>query len=446
MNSATSPAQLGTMDIKKLLVRYAVPSIIAMTAASLYNMVDSMFIGHGVGAEGLTGLSLTLPLMNISSAFGSLVGVGGATLMSVKLGQHDTEQAKRILGNVVLLNLIIGAFLTIVALTFLDNILYNFGASEHTIVYARQYMQVIIGGNIITASFLGLVEMLRATGHPTKAMLSMLIAVILNSILDYFFIFHFNMGIRGAAIATIIAQMVSLTFVVSHFFKKSSFIHFEKGMFGLDSHLVKGIIAIGLSPFLMNVCSSGVVALINLSLKEHGGDIAIGAYGIVNRFFLFFIMINMGFNQGMQPIAGYNFGAGNYDRLKKVLKYTIFCAVTCSTIGFLLGQIFPGAITRMFTTNVELTDIAERGLHLVLLLFPLVGFQMVSANFFQSIGMAKKAIFLALSRQLLFLIPFLLVMPRFLGTDGVWLSIPFADCVSVIVTAYMLKRELKRFN
>lgn len=446
MNSATSPAQLGTMDIKKLLVRYAVPSIIAMTAASLYNMVDSMFIGHGVGAEGLTGLSLTLPLMNISSAFGSLVGVGGATLMSVKLGQHDTEQAKRILGNVVLLNLIIGAFLTIVALTFLDNILYNFGASEHTIGYARQYMQVIIGGNIITASFLGLVEMLRATGHPTKAMLSMLIAVILNSILDYFFIFHFNMGIRGAAIATIIAQMVSLTFVVSHFFKKSSFIHFEKGMFGLDSHLVKGIIAIGLSPFLMNVCSSGVVALINLSLKEHGGDIAIGAYGIVNRFFLFFIMINMGFNQGMQPIAGYNFGAGNYDRLKKVLKYTIFCAVTCSTIGFLLGQIFPGAITRMFTTNVELTDIAERGLHLVLLLFPLVGFQMVSANFFQSIGMAKKAIFLALSRQLLFLIPFLLVMPRFLGTDGVWLSIPFADCVSVIVTAYMLKRELKRFN
>ncbi len=446
MNSATSPAQLGTMDIKKLLVRYAIPSIIAMTAASLYNMVDSMFIGHGVGAEGLTGLSLTLPLMNISSAFGSLVGVGGATLMSVKLGQHDTEQAKRILGNVVLLNLIIGAFLTIVALTFLDNILYNFGASEHTIGYARQYMQVIIGGNIITASFLGLVEMLRATGHPTKAMLSMLIAVILNSILDYFFIFHFNMGIRGAAIATIIAQMVSLTFVVSHFFKKSSFIHFEKGMFGLDSHLVKGIIAIGLSPFLMNVCSSGVVALINLSLKEHGGDIAIGAYGIVNRFFLFFIMINMGFNQGMQPIAGYNFGAGNYDRLKKVLKYTIFCAVTCSTIGFLLGQIFPGAITRMFTTNVELTDIAERGLHLVLLLFPLVGFQMVSANFFQSIGMAKKAIFLALSRQLLFLIPFLLVMPRFLGTDGVWLSIPFADCVSVIVTAYMLKRELKRFN
>ncbi len=206
------------------------------------------------------------------------------------------------------------------------------------------------------------------------------------------------------------------------------------------------MLAIGLSPFLMNLCSSGVVALINLSLKEHGGDAAIGAYGIVNRYVLLFVMINIGFNQGMQPIAGYNFGAGKYDRLKKVLKYTIICAMSTSTIGFLLGEFCPGAITRMFTTNTELTDIAERGLHLVLILFPFVGFQMVSANFFQSIGMAKKAILLALSRQLLFLIPFLIIMPRIMGIDGVWLSIPMADCIAIILTSVMLWRELKKFR
>ncbi len=446
MNTDPTPSALGTLDIKKLLIKYALPSIIAMTAASLYNMVDSMFIGHGVGADGLTGLSLTLPLMNITSAFGSLVGIGGATLMSVKLGQNDYGKARMILGNVVLMNLLVGALLTTLSLTFLDKILHMFGASDDTIIYARDYMRIILGGNIITASFLGLIDMSRSTGHPTKAMIAILIAVSLNSILDYIFIFHLSMGIKGAALATVAAQVVSLIFVASQFFRKDSFIRFERDIFRLDGRIVKDMLAIGLSPFLMNLCSSGVVALINLSLKEHGGDIAIGAYGIVNRFFLLFVMVNMGFNQGMQPIAGYNYGAGKYDRLKRVFKYTVLCAVATSTVGFILGQLCPGVITRMFTTNRELTDMAERGLHLVLILFPLVGYQMVSANFFQSIGMAKKAIFLSLSRQLLFLIPFLLIMPRMLGTDGVWLSIPMADLVSITVTTIMLRREMKKLR
>lgn len=446
MNITDSSSRLGTLDIKKLLIQYAVPSIIAMTAASLYNMVDSMFIGHGIGAEGLTGLSLTLPLMNISSAFGSLVGIGGATLMSVKLGQNDLDKARMILGNVVLMNIITGLFLSVVSLLFLDQILYLFGASADTIDYARDYMRIILGGNVITASFLGLIEMSRSTGHPTRAMIAILIAVALNSLLDYLFIFLLDMGIKGAAMATVAAQMASLCFVGSYFFSKKSFIRFERSIFRLNGAIVGGMLAIGLSPFLMNLCSSGVVALINLSLKEHGGDAAIGAYGIVNRYVLLFVMINIGLNQGMQPIAGYNFGAGKYDRLKKVLKYTIICAMSTSTIGFLLGEFCPGAITRMFTTNTELTDIAERGLHLVLILFPFVGFQMVSANFFQSIGMAKKAILLALSRQLLFLIPFLIIMPRIMGIDGVWLSIPMADCIAIILTSVMLWRELKKFR
>ena len=446
MSDTATPSALGTLDIKKLLIRYALPSIVAMTAASLYNMVDSMFIGHGVGAGGLTGLSLTLPLMNITSAFGSLVGIGGATLMSVKLGQNDYGKARLILGNVVIMNLIVGALLTTLALLFLDRILYLFGASEETISYARDYMRIILGGNIITASFLGLIEMSRSTGHPTKAMIAILIAVSLNSLLDYIFIFHCSMGIKGAAFATVAAQAVSLVFVAWQFFRKKSYIRFERDIFRIEGRIVKDMLAIGLSPFLMNICASGIVALINLSLKEHGGDIAIGAYGIVNRYFLLFVMINMGFNQGMQPIAGYNYGAGKYDRLRRVFKYTVLCAVTTSTVGFLLGQLCPGVITRMFTTNRELTDMAERGLHLVLILFPFVGYQMVSTNFFQSIGMAKKSIFLALSRQLLFLVPFLIVMPRLLGTDGVWLSIPMADFVAIIVTTVMLRRELKKMR
>ena len=264
MNTDTTPSALGTLDIKKLLIKYALPSIIAMTAASLYNMVDSMFIGHGVGADGLTGLSLTLPLMNITSAFGSLVGIGGATLMSVKLGQNDYGKARMILGNVVLMNLLVGALLTTLSLTFLDKILYMFGASDDTIIYARDYMRIILGGNIITASFLGLIDMSRSTGHPTKAMIAILIAVSLNSILDYIFIFHLSMGIKGAALATVAAQVVSLIFVASQFFRKDSFIRFERDIFRLDGRIVKDMLAIGLSPFLMNLCSSGVVALINL--------------------------------------------------------------------------------------------------------------------------------------------------------------------------------------
>lgn len=441
-----TPLVLGTEKIGKLLMQYAIPAIIAMTASSLYNMVDSIFIGHGVGPLAIAGLAITFPLMNLAAAFGSLVGVGASTLVAIKLGQKDKESATHILGNVVMLNGIIGLVFMTLALMFLDPILLFFGASADTLSYAREYMQVILGGNLVTHIYMGLNEVLRASGYPRKAMTATLMAVIVNCVLDALFIFGFGWGIRGAALATIAAQVIALGWVLYHFLDKRSFLHFERGIFGLKRHLVGGMLAIGLSPFLMNLCACFVVILINRSLKMHGGDLAIGAYGIVNRVVFLFLMIVMGFNQGMQPIAGYNFGARQFDRLVQVLKYTIFCGVTVTTIGFLVGQLFPRSIVYLFATDAELVRVAVEGLRIVLMFFPVVGFQMVTSSFFQSIGMAKKAIFLSLTRQLLFLIPSLLVLPHYFGTRGVWMSMPVADAIATVVAAFMLSWQLKQLK
>ena len=441
-----TPLVLGTEKIGKLLMQYAIPAIIAMTASSLYNMVDSIFIGHGVGPLAIAGLAITFPLMNLAAAFGSLVGVGASTLVAIKLGQKDKESATHILGNVVMLNGIIGLVFMTLALMFLDPILLFFGASADTLPYAREYMQVILGGNLVTHIYMGLNEVLRASGYPRKAMTATLMAVIVNCVLDALFIFGFGWGIRGAALATIAAQVIALGWVLYHFLDKRSFLHFERGIFGLKRHLVGGMLAIGLSPFLMNLCACFVVILINRSLKMHGGDLAIGAYGIVNRVVFLFLMIVMGFNQGMQPIAGYNFGARQFDRLVQVLKYTIFCGVTVTTIGFLVGQLFPRSIVYLFATDAELVRVAVEGLRIVLMFFPVVGFQMVTSSFFQSIGMAKKAIFLSLTRQLLFLIPTLLVLPHYFGTRGVWMSMPVADAIATVVAAFMLSWQLKQLK
>lgn len=437
---------LGTEKIGKLLMQYAIPAIIAMTASSLYNMVDSIFIGHGVGALAIAGLAITFPLMNLAAAFGSLVGVGASTLVAIKLGQKDKDSAVHVLGNVVLLNGIIGLVFMTLALIFLDPVLLFFGASADTLPYAREYMQVILAGNLITHIYMGLNEVLRASGYPQKAMSATLMTVIVNCLLDALFIFVFNWGIRGAALATVVAQVIALSWEIYHFASPKSFLHFERRAFSLQRCIVGGMLAIGLSPFLMNLCACFVVILINKSLKTYGGDLAIGAYGIVNRIVFLFVMIVMGFNQGMQPIAGYNFGARQFDRLITVLKYTIFCGVTVMTVGFLAGQLFPRSIIYLFTTDPELIRISVEGLRIVVILFPVVGFQMVTSSFFQSIGMAKKAIFLSLTRQLLFLLPSLLVFPRFFGTVGVWMSIPVADTIATIVAALMLSWQLKQLK
>ena len=437
---------LGTERIGKLLTQYAIPAIIAMTASSPYNMADSIFIGHGVGPLAISGLALTFPLMNLAAAFGSLVGVGASTLVSVKLGQKDYEGANQVLGNVLVLNVLLGVAFTFVFLLLLNPILYFFGASENTIGYARDYMQIILYGNVITHMYLGLNAVLRSSGFPKQAMYATLASVVINCILNPIFIFGFEWGIKGSAWATVISQVISLTGQMIHFSSPKQLLHFKKGIYKLRKEVVKGILYIGMSPFLMNLCSCLIVILINRGLKEHGGDMAIGAYGIVNRIIFLFVMIIMGFNQGMQPIAGYNFGARLYPRVTEVTKLTMKWAIGVATTGFLLCQLFPTLIVNMFTTDDELVKAAVFGLHIVFAVFPIVGFQMVATNFFLSIGMSKKAIFLSLTRQMLFLIPCLIVLPRFFGTLGVWISMPVADTIATVVTAIVLVNQFKKFK
>mgnify|MGYP000401783116 FL=1 len=445
--------ELGTERIRKLLVQYAVPAIIAMTASSLYNMVDSIFIGHGVGALAISGLALTFPLMNLAAAFGSLVGVGAATLVSMRLGQRDYETAQRILGNVVVLNLIIGISFGLLTLVFLDPILYFFGASDATIGYAREYMSVILWGNVVTHMYLGLNAVLRAAGHPRKAMYATILTVTINAILDPLFIFGFGWGIRGAAIATVLAQILALVWQFRIFSDRNELLHFRRGIYRLKGKIVRNVLAIGMSPFLMNLAACFIVILINKGLKEYGGDLNIGAYGIVNRLGFFFVMIVMGINQGMQPIAGYNYGARQFDRVDRVLKLTIIGATCVTTLGFLIGELAPRLAVSVFTDDPELVRLSAEGMRIVFFCFPIIGFQMVATNFFMSIGMAGKAIFLSLSRQLLFLMPGLIFLPhifdvhtRWDGSWGVWCAMPLSDLMASAVAFFMLVYQLRKFR
>ena len=445
--------ELGTERIRKLLVQYAVPAIIAMTASSLYNMVDSIFIGHGVGALAISGLALTFPLMNLAAAFGSLVGVGAATLVSMRLGQRDYETAQRILGNVVVLNLIIGISFGLLTLVFLDPILYFFGASDATIGYAREYMSVILWGNVVTHMYLGLNAVLRAAGHPRKAMYATILTVTINAILDPLFIFGFGWGIRGAAIATVLAQILALVWQFRIFSDRNELLHFRRGIYRLKGKIVRNVLAIGMSPFLMNLAACFIVILINKGLKEYGGDLNIGAYGIVNRLGFFFVMIVMGINQGMQPIAGYNYGARQFDRVDRVLKLTIIGATCVTTLGFLIGELAPRLAVSVFTDDPELVRLSAEGMRIVFFCFPIIGFQMVATNFFMSVGMAGKAIFLSLSRQLLFLMPGLIFLPRIFdeltpwdGSWGVWCSMPLSDFLASLVAGVMLFCQFRKFK
>lgn len=446
MSKQYIPTELGTEKISKLLRQYAVPAIIAMTASSLYNMIDSIFIGHGVGPMAISGFAITFPFMNIAAAFGSLVGVGAGTLISVRLGQKDYATAQRVLGNVFILNMIIGILFTIISLIFLDPILYFFGASENTIFYAREYMVIILLGNVVTHLYLGLNSVLRSSGHPQKAMMLTIATVVINTILDAVFIFGFGWGIRGAAIATVLGQLIALMWQFKIFSNKNELIYFHKGIFKLDFRIVKDMLSIGLAPFLMNVASCAIVILINNGLKTYSGDLAIGAYGIVNRVTFMFVMIVMGLNQGMQPIAGYNYGAGLVSRVQEVLKLTVLFATIITTTAFIIAEFLPGFAARAFTSDEELIALSVYGLRITSIFFPLIGAQIVIANFFQSIGMAGKAIFLSLIRQVIVLIPCLIILPKFFGVTGVWVSLPISDFVSCVLSTIMIIQQIKIFK
>ncbi len=446
MKNDITPLALGTEPIGKLLAQYALPAIIAMTAASLYNITDSIFIGHGVGPLALSGLAITFPLMNLSAAFATLVGVGAATLLSIRLGQKDYDTANSILGNVITLSIITGLAYSVIVLIFLDPILYFFGASEETLPYARSFMQIILCGNAVTYLYFALNAILRSSGAPRKAMFAMIFTVLVNIVLNPLFVFKFGWGIRGSAIATVISQTLVLAWQIHYFSDKNNFIHLKNGIYKLKKKIVKDTLSIGLSPFLMNAAACVIVILINQGLIHYGGDLAVGAYGIVNRVAFLFVMIVMGLNQGMQPIAGYNYGAGMNDRVIKTLRLVIIWATVIMSLGFTIVQLFPHAVASVFTTDEALTNFAVDGLRRIFMFYPLVGFQMVTSTFFQSIEKTKQAILMSLTRQVIFLIPLLIILPKYWGINGIWLSMPIADFISVILAVVLLTRQLQQFK
>lgn len=440
------PLELGKQKISRLLKQYALPAIIAQIAASLYNMVDSIFIGQGVGPLAISGLAVTFPLMNLSTAFGTLVGAGAATMLSVLLGQKNYAAANKVLGNVISLNVIIGFAFMFIALIFINPILYFFGASGNTLPYAKEYMKVIMYGNIITHLYFGLNAAMRSTGNPRKAMALTIFTVIFNAVLDPLFIFVFDMGIAGAAWATVIAQSAALIVVLSHFNDRKKEVHFEKGIFRLDMRVAKDSLAIGFGPFLMNSAACLVSLFINQQLRKYSGDLGIGAYGICNRINFMFIMICMGLNQGMQPIAGYNYGARKYSRVKEVYWKTVWLAVAVTVLGFLVTELFPRTVTGIFTKDAQLLDLSSSGIRIMNIMLPIVGFQIVSSNLFQSLGMVRKSIILSLSRQLLFLLPCLYFLPMAFGDKGIWMSYPVADALASILTIILLGRLLNKLG
>ena len=433
-------------------MRYALPAIIAQVAASLYNIIDSIFIGQGVGPLAISGLALTMPMMNLTAAFGAMIGAGSAALTSIRLGQGNKAAAERILGNVVLLNVLLGVVLMAFGLCYLDELLYFFGASDQTLPYAREYMEIILYGNVITHLYHGLNCMLRVAGYPNKAMNITILAVILNAILDAIFILWWDWGIAGSAWATVIAQLVAVVVQWIHFSDVKSFLRFRSEAFRLRWEIIKNIITVGMAPFMIQSCACVVVILVNNTLGEYGGDLSIGAYGIANRVAFLFTMVVMGFTMGMQPIVGYNYGARAYDRVLKTLWMTVGWSVATTTLGFLICEIFPYQVVHIFVSEdgsgsaTELIEASARGLRILVLMLPLVGFNIVAGNLFQHIGKPKRAILLSVSRQMLFLVPLIIFLPRHLGADGVWYSIPIADFASTLLAALLLFQQIRKFK
>ena len=446
MDNKNATLELGTKPVSKLLAQYALPAIIAMTAASLYNIIDRVFIGQVVGPMAISGLAITFPFMILAAAFGAAVGVGAATTISVKLGQKDYESTENTLGNTITLNLIIGLAFGGICLLFLDPILRFFGASDATLPYARDFMQIILAGNVFSHMYFGMNAVLRAASKPRMAMFATIFTVAMNILLDAVFILWWHWGIKGAAFATVISQVLALCWQMKLFSNKNELLHLKRGIYKLKANLVRNIISIGISPFLMNACACVIVIFINNQLGKFGGDIAVGAYGIANSIAMIFIMFVIGLNQGMQPIAGYNYGAQQYGRMMRVVKLSIITAICLMLTGWNLAMFAPYYCARMFTKDPELIKGSIKAIQIIMMMYPFIGCQMVITNFFQCIGKVKISIFLSLSRQLLFLLPLLVLLPNFYGINGVWASMPTSDLISVIVAISIMTVYLRRFK
>ena len=447
------PTELGTERVGKLLMQYAIPAIIAQIAASLYNLIDRAFIGHmpNVGSDAISGLTNTFPFMNLSVAFGAMIGVGGATLLSVRLGQRDYNSARNILGNLVTLNVIVGILFAAVSFLFIDDILLFFGASENTLPFARDYMEVILLGNIITHLYFGINAALRSSGHPQQAMTATIMTVVMNAVLTPLFIFGFDMGIRGAALATILAQAITLVWQTKLLSNPNELLHLQRGIYKLKGEIVKRILRIGMSPFLINSAACMVVIIINQGLRENSsstadGDLSTAAYGISNSMQFIFVMIVLGLTQGMQPIVSYNYGAKQPARVRSALMLTMKWATLVTTIGGVVCVAFPGLVARIFTSDPLLIERASWAMRVMCMFMPVIGFQLVTTNFFQSIGKVNRSIFLSLTRQVLMLIPLLVILPKFYGVNGVWYSMPISDFVAAMLTVVTLMLQFKEWK
>ena len=446
MENKQATLELGTKPVGKLLTQYALPAIVAMTASSLYNIIDRAFIGQVVGPEAIAGLGITFPFMNLSAAFGAAVGVGASTCISVKLGQRDYKRAQLLLGNTVTLNLIIGFLFMVVCLVFLEPILRFFGASDATLPYAKEFMTVILLGNMVTHMYFGMNAVLRAAGKPKHAMYATLFTVACNIVLIVAFVWWFRWGIRGAARATITSQSLALCWQMWLFSDKNEILHLRRGIYRLRGYLVRNIVAIGISPFLMQTTSCVIVIFMNNQFVRYGGDMAVGAYSIANLMVMVFFMFVMGMIQGMQPIVGYNYGAEKFDRMFRCLWLTIACSTAILLVGWGLSMAFPRQIARIFTTDETLLELSARGIVIDMMVFFVVGSQAVITNFFQCLGKVKISIFLSLSRQLILLLPMAYVFPMFWGLDGVWYSMPVSDFGSFAMTIPILMWYMKKLR
>lgn len=440
-------SQLGEDSIGNLLIKFSVPAIVGMLVNALYNIVDRIFVGHGVGALAISGITFVYPIMTIIMAFGMLVGIGATALISIRLGQRKKEEAEKILGNTFVLLIIISLLLTAAGLAFCDPIIRFFGASGQVFIYAKQYIVIILMGTIVQCLSFGLNNIIRADGKPMIAMGTMLIGAIINAILNPLFIFVLHFGIRGSALATVISQTISAIWVLSYFFSGRSMLKIKRENLKLEKGIVLGIVSIGLSPFLMQVAASVITIMFNDSLLKYGGNIAVAAMGIINSVTMLILMPIFGINQGSQPIIGYNYGAKKYGRVKRTLKIAIIAATVITATGFIFVELFPTQIFRAFnSTDKEFIRVGVHGIRIFLMMLPILGFQIVSTNYFQATGRPKHSIFLSLIRQVLVLIPLILILPPIFHLDGVWMAGPASDLISSVVTAILLFHELAHLD
>lgn len=439
--------ELATAPIGKMLVKYSLPAVVGTVVSAVYNIVDSIVIGHAIDDPNVVaGIAVTFPVMNLATALGMLIGAGAATRTSIVLGQRDLPRAERILGNSVQLTLIIGLIYVTLFAIFMTPILMLFGASANTLPYAREFLLWVLPGMVLMNITFSYNNVMRASGYPGKAMYTNLIGAGLNCILAPLFLFGFKWGIRGAAIATDISMAVTAVFVMGHFFNSKSTLHFKRGIYGFDWPVIKSILYIGMAPFLINVAGAAINAIINSSLLKYGGDNAIAAVVVFNRFATVFVFVVIGICQGMQPILGYNYGRGNYPRLFRTLRLAAVTGASITTVGAIAGYLFPAEISSLFMQDRVQIESAVNCLRITTIMFWMVGFQIVATNFFQSLGMAGKAVFLSLTRQIIFMIPVLLVLPRIWGLNGVWSAFPIADFLSVVVTTFMLAWQINKIR